>query len=343
VRSPSPSLAISLVVHVALVAVIATRDPDPPEPPAVAEPAATVIEVVPPIEVEVLRDEETTDRVDHDEAPAPSRVALRGAARTSQAFPSATKESVATKPGMRTPLLDMRKGRDLEGRGRNFLRPTERTLENALVPRDPVTPPSVEPTGLLEPAGGGRYRSEDLVTKTTIAKDGTVTFTDKSNIQHQFTSLENVKRVLREAGPFGLLRLDFDITDAFMRRHKIDPYASRKLKFLDATRDERVRIGARYKQEQLARTPELVQRNLERLWATETDLRARKQGLFELWDDAAETGSERMVAAGDAARRAVIGFIRGRLPADSADAFTAAELAACNARKQSRATFAPYD
>jgi hypothetical protein len=337
---PSPSLAISLVVHGALVAVIATRDPEPPERPAVTAPVATVIERVTPIEV--LLDEEATDRVVRPESPSPARVAMRGAARTSRAS-DAQEVATATKPRLRTPLLDMRKGRDLEGRGRNFLGLGGRILETARVPQDPVIDPSVKPTGLLEPAGGGGYRSEDLVTRTRIAKDGTVAITDKANLQHQFTSLANVKRVLREAGPFGLLRLDFDVTDAFMRRHKVDPYASRKLKFLDATRDERVQIGARYKQEQLARTPELVRRNLDRLWASVTDLRARKQGLFELWDDAAETGSERMIAAGDAARRAVIGFIRGHLPAGSRDAFTADELAACNARKQSRATFAPYE
>ena len=332
------------MVHVALVAVIATRDPDPPERPVVAEAAPTVIELVPSIEVEVQFDETVTDQAE----PAPTRVAVRGSTRPSQAQAQASaapvaQETAATTPRVRTPLLDMRKGRDLEGRGRNFLGLGGRILEPASVPPDPVIDPSVKPSGLLEPVGGGRYRSEDLVTKTKIAKDGTVEITDKANIQHQFTSLANVKRVLRAAGPMGLLKLDFDVTDAFMRRNKMDPYASRKLKFLDATRDERVQIGARYKQEQLARTPELVRRNLERLWASVTDLRARKQGLFELWDDAAESGSERMIAAGDAARLAVIGFIRGHLPAGSADAFTVAELAACNARKQSRATFAPYD
>jgi hypothetical protein len=294
----------------------------------------------------VLLGEKPTDQAVRLE-PAPTRMTVRSSARTSQTSANSSapgpQEIAATQPRMRSPLLDMRKGRDLEGRGRNFLGLGGRILEPASVPPDPVIDPSVKPSGLLEPVGGGRYRSEDLVTKTKVAKDGSVEITDKANIQHQFTSLAKVKRVLREAGPMGLLKLDFDVTDAFLRRNKIDPYASRKLKFLDATRDERVQIGARYKQEQLARTPELVRRNLERLWASVTDLRARKQGLFELWDDAAESGSERMIAAGDAARLAVIGFIRGHLPAGGADAFTAAEIAACNARKQSRATFAPYE
>jgi hypothetical protein len=112
---------------------------------------------------------------------------------------------------------------------------------------------------------------------------------------------------------------------------------------LDETRDERVAIGNRYRKQQLAQSKQLVQRNLDRLWASTSDLAARKQGLFELWDDCAETGSEELVAGGTAARTHVIGFIRSKLPAGSTDAFTQTELVHFNKQRKSRATFAPYE
>jgi hypothetical protein len=134
-----------------------------------------------------------------------------------------------------------------------------------------------------------------------------------------------------------------DVTDWMMRRKGHDPYASAKLRVLDATRDERVQIGSRHRARQLALTPQIVQRNLDVLWAETTDPRARKRALFALWDECAETGDPAVVAGGEAARRFVIGFIRSRLPAGSADAFTPAEIAELARTQQSKAAFRPYE
>ncbi|HSR97498.1 MAG TPA: hypothetical protein VLM79_10630, partial [Kofleriaceae bacterium] len=123
----------------------------------------------------------------------------------------------------------------------------------------------------------------------------------------------------------------------------IDPYASRKLKLLDDTREERVQIGNRHRAQQLAMTPQIVQRNLERLWAALPDTAARKQALFELWDECVETGDPAVVAGGEAARRLIIAFIRAHLPAGSPDAFSPAELAAIAPVRHSKAAFAPYE
>jgi hypothetical protein len=135
----------------------------------------------------------------------------------------------------------------------------------------------------------------------------------------------------------------FDVSDWMMRNHGQDPYAHRKLALLDATRDERAELGRRQRSAELARAPQLVQRSLQAAWAQTQDLRARKQAVFELWDDCAETGDAEVVAAGQAARRLVIGFIRGHLPAGSPEAFTAAEIAALARTQHSRAAFRPYD
>jgi hypothetical protein len=135
----------------------------------------------------------------------------------------------------------------------------------------------------------------------------------------------------------------FDTTDWLMRRHGQDPYASKKLAFLDATRDERVQIGNRHRAQQLKQATQLMQHNLDALWAAALDPAARKRALFELWDECAETGDPDLVAGGQAARRLVIGFLRSHLPAGSAFAFTPDELAAFARAKHSQATFQPYE
>ncbi|MBA3392862.1 MAG: hypothetical protein H0T89_09465 [Deltaproteobacteria bacterium] len=137
----------------------------------------------------------------------------------------------------------------------------------------------------------------------------------------------------------------FDVTDWLMRRKKNDPYASRKLAFLDSTRDERVEIGRQHRQQQLQQTAIMMRKNLERMWHSIGEPTARKQALFELWDEITEdAGGDAVLAeASAAARKQVIGFIRARLPAGSEHAFTPGEITALARRQQSRATFAPYD
>lgn len=135
----------------------------------------------------------------------------------------------------------------------------------------------------------------------------------------------------------------FDVNDWLMRGRVGDPYASRKLAMLDATRDERVQIGNRHRADQLKQSTQIMRRNLESLWAATPDPVARKQALFEMWDECAEAGDPAIVEAGEAARRLVIGFIRSRIPAGGPGAFTAAEIAALARAQQSKAAFQPYD
>src|SRR6185436_9687493 len=80
----------------------------------------------------------------------------------------------------------------------------------------------------------------------------------------------------------------FDVTDALMRRKGQDPYASKKLAFLDSTRDERVQRGTAHREQQLRQTSQIMQRNLDRLWQRVADPRARRTALFELWDEVIE-------------------------------------------------------
>lgn len=167
----------------------------------------------------------------------------------------------------------------------------------------------------MKPAGGGTYIADKQTFTARVASDGSVELRDKPR--------------------------QLDWQDRMMLRRGVDPYARNKLALLDRTRDQRVALGERHRREQLKQATALTLRNIDRLWAMTTDLAARKEGLFELWDECAETGSEELVEAGAAARRLVVGAIRGRLR--DGDAYTAEELARLNARRRSTGTFSPYE
>ena len=169
----------------------------------------------------------------------------------------------------------------------------------------------------------GTWTSDKKTFVAKIDKDGTVHFKDKRNFQ--------VK---------SLFSGEFDTTDWAMRSRGMDPYASEKLAYLDRTRDQRVEIGRAYRKEQLSHSDQLMNANLVRLWATTLDVRARKQGLLELWDECAESGEPELVEGGRSARGMVERWIQVKLT--GADRFTSDELARFNAHRHSRATLDPY-
>ncbi len=234
-------------------------------------------------------------------------------------------------------------------------------------------------SGKLSPGGGGTHRADEGTFTAKVDRDGHVDLRDKRNVQVHVPSARALGQAiaawyLDDNKPVGLLGrpdptkgavihgrevsegdlagltgpsppalITFDATDAMMRSVGIDPYAAKKLAFLDATRDERAQIGMRRRQEQLVGAAAQMQRNIDRAWASALDPVQRKQALFELWDECAETGSALEIEAGREARRLVIGAIRARLPRGSPDAYTADELTALDTRRTARNRFAPYD
>jgi hypothetical protein len=175
----------------------------------------------------------------------------------------------------------------------------------------------------LKPDGGGRYKSNKTTFVAKIDPDGKAHLKDKANLQWHG------------------LGATFDVTDWAMRSSGIDPYAREKLKFLDRTRGQRVAIGREHRREVLSHSAQIMDRNIARLWATTPDLHARKQSLFDLWDECAETGFPELVAGGTDARKALTDFIKAKLT--GADAYTPDELTHLNRQRRSKASFAPYE
>ena len=169
----------------------------------------------------------------------------------------------------------------------------------------------------------GTYTTEKETFIAHVGKDGKVKLADKPNIQ-----------------PKSLFFVKFDITDGVMRSVGVDPYSAAKLRYLDRTRDQRVEIGKQYTREQLAQSAEYARLNVERLWRQTADLAARKQGLFDLWDECEESGDAARVAGGEAARKFIISFIQVKLT--GRDAYTVEELARLNKGRRSKARFMPY-
>lgn len=180
--------------------------------------------------------------------------------------------------------------------------------------------PEVRDVWVIE-SGGSMVTDQGTYT-ARIAPDGSVSLHDAPNVQPDLWTLGAT----------------FDITDAVMRSRGEDPYASAKLGWLDKTRDVRVAHGTRYRADQLARSEALMRANIDGMWKRLPNDAARKQALFEMWDECAETGEPALVAAGEAARATLLAVAHERL---GPNAFTPQELQAFNARRTSRDRFDP--
>jgi hypothetical protein len=133
-----------------------------------------------------------------------------------------------------------------------------------------------------------------------------------------------------------------DITAYLHRKFVGDPFASRKLKLLDDTRAERAESGTAFRAKQLEKSAELMANNLASLWAATTDPAARREALFELWDECVE-GEGAAGEAGERARVMVLGWIGARLPRGAEGAFSDDDIARFDRKRASRQHFAPYE
>lgn len=370
-------IAISVALHVGAVAWLATTGEARVLPAPHREPVEVEIVPVAP-EPEPLAVAIVADPAPAAAAPAPvpaRRPAPRAEARasvTGHDEVAAPSEPVVGPPGPRSALMTMR------GRGAPRI---EHGLSDAfiadLAARGKPAPPEVPESGQLAPAAGGRHTSAQGPFRVDVDRDGAAHITDGPNF-HVGVAVPRPKDIGRAIAkwqedpyadpeararqklgdyrsiaedskpnspnvvPIPLIGGGFDVTDALMRRHGADPYASKKLRVLDATRDERVQIGERFRKQQLLQATAMMKAAVDRLWASNLDVAAKKRALFELWDDCADTGPAELVEAGGRARAYVVGFVNAVLPPGGAAAFSSEELAQLNAHRQSRAAFAPY-
>ena len=236
--------------------------------------------------------------------------------------------------------------------------------------RDPLAPlvGPRKPRSLLRPTAGNQHRTDDTTVVATTRSDGTVRIEDRPNFSIKFDTdgaksllksaltpkvskeVETTRRRVIEEGAaeepaltVPILTGGFDATDAAMRLVGQDPYVSRKLKFLDSTRDERAEIASVNKQADLADAARTTRVRLRRIYRRRDLTWPQKRAIyFELWDECSETGSEGERDATASVRATIIGFINKKLPATNVHAFTKNELGKLNRKRESTATFRPY-
>jgi hypothetical protein len=139
-----------------------------------------------------------------------------------------------------------------------------------------------------------------------------------------------------------------DLTDAYMRWMKQDPYRPAKARFLAATFEMRMKMASRHQTALLRQTLADLPARLEALWADPSWPPVEKrQVIWSFWNEAGDD------EAGRAVRVTIERFVRARLPQGTQDAFTDAELARFGAAAASPASasspsapparrFAPY-
>jgi hypothetical protein len=194
-------------------------------------------------------------------------------------------------------------------------------------PENPLGPNMV-------PDGSGGYREEHITFNANVERDGTIHFKDKGS--------SGVDEVL----PYPIAIVvtgHFDLTEELMRLHGEDPYRYEKTKIMERTRDERAGMAATARSERLHEAVRKMPAYLDKVWGyTAWSAAERRAALFALWEEVAEDGADEVVSIGRMVRATIVGFIRRRLPAGSADAFTRAEIEALNRRRTCKARFEPY-
>ncbi|MCC7384502.1 MAG: hypothetical protein IT384_21825 [Deltaproteobacteria bacterium] len=200
------------------------------------------------------------------------------------------------------------------------IRPEAPALNAPRIARGPSGP-------ALAPSGGGTYHYRERGFTADIARDGTVSFDNNSNV----------------AVGGGAL-LSFDLTEVVMAAAGEDPFTADKLRFLEETRALRLEMCDRARAEALKESIVDLGHRLRRIWSR-SDLPAaeRRRLLFDLWDECGETEpGDATAQAAAMARTTILAFVRRQLPPGSADAYRPEELLALNERRVSRERFAPY-
>lgn len=201
-------------------------------------------------------------------------------------------------------------------------------------------PPRAREGQVWKPSGGGSFRAEGQPFEAEIARDGSIVFRDKPNVDARFGRIKlSEQRTL----PLPILAGSFDVTDAVMASFGEVLYPYRKMKLMDQSREQRAAMALRYRDEVLEAALAKYQGRLAKLWKnSQFSLEERKQILFSLWDECAEKGPDSVVSTARSIRALTLDFVRKKLPADHAQAYSKAELASLNRGRQSSARFAPY-
>lgn len=209
-------------------------------------------------------------------------------------------------------------------------RRAESTLDSHLSARASTRPAVTErPRPEVRRQPDGSYVYSGHAFSARITRDGQVAFSDTAPLRYSGGG---------DLPDSASVAFGFDLTDAAYRRRGQDPYQAERAWFMRETETIREQLQDEARERERTRMARQVAGRVQNVWDTEERTEeSRRRRIFSIWDDCAEGDAD-----GDAARSAILSWVRRHLPAGGEHAFTPAELASLNARRQSAAAFAPY-
>ncbi|HEY8375758.1 MAG TPA: hypothetical protein VIK91_04675 [Nannocystis sp.] len=343
-----------MIVRLALAAALAGAASPAPEGPAPAAPASPTRRPRPP-------------------APVPSPDPNAAGPGRPRNEPIQVPGASAPPPGSETPAAPAGVRENEQGE----IEPDARETEPGGAPRVPA-PRELSPFS----AGPPKHVSEDRMSAlgltrrrdgtmlyvdpgkrftATLGPDGTVRFGDRWNRDQHGHKMPGSRPALRQLNAAGLgiagpAEWLLTLQD---RMGGPERHAAAKREFLDRTRDLRTELAIAWTLELLRDRIGALERELFDLWSGPGTAAARRELLFQRWDECDEAfaglGPEgditpeamsaidkARVETAERARRIIEAFVRRHLPQGSPDAYTPAEIADMNRRRVSRQDFQPY-
>jgi hypothetical protein len=173
----------------------------------------------------------------------------------------------------------------------------------------------------LTPHTDGTMHWQGTGFEAVIHPDGSVTFSDRPGVEYDW----------------GTGQGSFDLTDMIMGSAGQDPHAAERAWFMEHAEDTIDQLEQQARARAAAHSVSSVRGRCRAIWQDATRTAAdRRRAIFELWDEADETGD------GRTARDQIIAFIRESIPDSSPDAYRFSEIARMNANRQSSERFEPY-
>ncbi|MDX2090866.1 MAG: hypothetical protein SFX73_23605 [Kofleriaceae bacterium] len=363
------TIGISLLLHLSLVLgiIVVRRDFSSEElewPPLPSLPNMKVAPPTEPESIDVIILDEPEVRTAVLEPPTTAPVP-RAKPRMTEPAPSPPSTDAAPSPGPTAPAIPGAAPTEAPRSAFAMRAPSEAPGVDVALPRLPEgelpAPSAPTVSALRDPLGAtprgastdelarqrdGTYRSKHDNFTANVDKDGRVRFQDRSSVRpgagiDSEAGARGVDPSIRQDNSIGSGGVggSMDVTEMVMRGKGYDPHAQEKLAFLDRTREQRASMAQERRTSQLSKSAVLMRRTLDEMWASTRDPAQRKETLFELWDECAETGDPEMVTGAVQARAEIMAFIRKRL--HGPHAYTREEIAQLNARKKSKATFSP--
>lgn len=168
----------------------------------------------------------------------------------------------------------------------------------------------------------GTHVYEGHAFTATIARDGSVSFSDAPGLQTNGVSTQDMR---------------FDLGDAFQRAQGADPYAHERNRFMEETEELRAGLEATAQRERMAAGLRRLRGQLARIWQDESrSIEQRRRLIFEQWTEVDEGGGD------GGAREIIENFVRERLPVGTGEEYSADELRRLNAGRAAEDRFDPY-